>query len=456
MFKRSLIAGAVLSVSLGAHAVGANISVTGTVTPDACTIALGNNGNVDYGTLTASVVRSYDLWFGTHYTLPNKDIAIEVNCPSATRVGLSVLDNRATTKENGLTRPGIKFGLGLSGTQPIGFYEIQTHSIQIGLTRGGTPNNAGSSLIRDMSGGPWIYQSSDVPSGYPAHSSPQVAGWPQPRANTYAYVNLSIPLGDSITSTSYARRTNDETRYGTALDQRVNDMLDYRLSVDRVADRPTTETSGSVHALPRYASTSLGITDRQNGGRSYYAEITGSLLATSAGWGFSPYAVQDTFGVVRTGDVVGLKVMTPQGPVWSGPGGSAAVPSLQAYRPSRVEASLDAGAIDIDVGNPLQVVQPGRGAVVRMEMDARRVRRVLLGVVDALGRPLPKGLPVLRRNGALFSSTAQGGRVMVDHMTEGVPLYVELAPGRRCLLQDIRTRPRAADGLFESGSAVCR
>lgn len=291
---------------------------------------------------------------------------------------------------------------------------------------------------------------------YPAHSSPQVAGWPQPRANTYAYVNLSIPLGDSITSTSYARRTNDETRYGTALDQRVNDMLDYRLSVDRVADRPTTETSGSVHALPRYASTSLGITDRQNGGRSYYAEITGSLLATSAGWGFSPYAVQDTFGVVRTGDVVGLKVMTPQGPVWSGPGGSAAVPSLQAYRPSRVEASLDAGAIDIDVGNPLQVVQPGRGAVVRMEMDARRVRRVLLGVVDALGRPLPKGLPVLRRNGALFSSTAQGGRVMVDHMTEGVPLYVELAPGRRCLLQDIRTRPRAADGLFESGSAVCR
>lgn len=53
MFKRSLIAGAVLSVSLGAHAVGANISVTGTVTPDACTIALGNNGNVDYGTLTA-------------------------------------------------------------------------------------------------------------------------------------------------------------------------------------------------------------------------------------------------------------------------------------------------------------------------------------------------------------------------------------------------------------------
>lgn len=143
MFKRSLIAGAVLSVSLGAHAVGANISVTGTVTPDACTIALGNNGNVDYGTLTASVVRSYDLWFGTHYTLPNKDIAIEVNCPSATRVGLSVLDNRATTKENGLTRPGIKFGLGLSGTQPIGFYEIQTHSIQIGLTRGGDSQQCG-------------------------------------------------------------------------------------------------------------------------------------------------------------------------------------------------------------------------------------------------------------------------------------------------------------------------
>jgi outer membrane usher protein FimD/PapC len=69
---------------------------------------------------------------------------------------------------------------------------------------------------------------------------------------------------------------------------------------------------------------------------------------------------------------------------------------------------------------------------------------------------LPSGLPVLRGGNEFFSSTVQGGRVMVDQMVEDDMLYVELPDGQRCLLQDIRTRPRADGDLFENGTAVCK
>ncbi|KTT20548.1 fimbria/pilus outer membrane usher protein [Pseudacidovorax intermedius] len=281
------------------------------------------------------------------------------------------------------------------------------------------------------------------------------AGWVLQQPNTYVYANLSIPLGSNATSTTYARRSNDVTRYGTGIDQRINDMLSYRVSAERADDGRGTEASGSITVVPRYTSLTLGVSDRQ-GGSSYYGEITGSVLATPMGVGFSPYAVADTFGGINTGNVVGLKVDTPQGPVWSGPGGFAAVPSLLAYQDSRLEASLKDASLDVDVDNPLQVVQAGRGAVLSVDFGAKRVRRVLLEVRDADGQLVPSGLAVLRGGDEFFSSTAQGGRVMVSRMVDGDMFYVELPSGKRCLVQDIETSPKKDGELFESGKAVCK
>lgn len=276
------------------------------------------------------------------------------------------------------------------------------------------------------------------------------------RSPTYMYATLSIALDSGVTGTAYARNTNDVMHQGVSVDQRVNDLLNYHLSTERADDRPGVENSASVNVMPRYASVSLGLSDRQARGRSFYGEIAGSVLATPMGVGFSAYPVQDTFGMIRTGDVVGLKVETPLGPVWSGPGGMAAVPALLAYQASRLEANLTSTALDVDVGNPSQVVQAGRGAVLDVDMEARRVRRVLFTVTDEQGVPLPPGLPVLRGGNEFFSSTARGGWVIVDRLVEDDTLYVELPDGRRCMLQDIRTRPHTGREIFDSATAVCK
>jgi len=285
------------------------------------------------------------------------------------------------------------------------------------------------------------------------------------RTGNFAYVNVNIPLDWGVTSTSYARRSNNETRYGTGVDQRVNDMLSYRLNAERVSPAggaaTRTETSGSVTVVPRYTSLTLGVSDRQSAGSSYYGELSGSVLGTSEGVGMSPHQVGDTFGGVKTGDVVGLRVDTPQGPVWSGPGGFAAVPYLPAYQESRLETSFKTTDVDVDVDSPLHVLRTGRGAVVNVDMGARQVRRLLLTTVDAQGQLLPSGLPVLRTvkgggDGEYFSATAQGGRILVNRVVDGDAFYVELANGKRCTLQDMQTQPRTDGQLFESGTAVCK
>ena len=275
------------------------------------------------------------------------------------------------------------------------------------------------------------------------------------RPSTFAYVNVSIPLGNTANLNTYARRNNDVTRYGTTVNQRLNEVVSYQAAVERASDRPGMEATASVTVVPRYTSLTLGLSDRQNGS-SRYAEIAGSVLATSMGVGFSPYPVQDTFGSVKTGNVAGIRIDTPQGPVWSGPGGVAAVPSLLVYQDSRLETDLTKVPLDVDVDNPLQVLQAGRGAVVNTDFAAVRVRRLLLTVQDAEGRPVAGGLPVLRGGDEFFSTTGAGGQTMISRMVEGDSIYIETAPDKRCLIQNIQTQPRQDGELFENGTALCK
>lgn len=275
------------------------------------------------------------------------------------------------------------------------------------------------------------------------------------RPNNYAYFTVSIPLGSSATTNTYAHRSNDVTRYGTSINQRVTDTVSYQASVEKAGGQPGTDSSASVTVVPMYTSLTLGVSDRQ-GGSSRYAEVAGSAQATAAGLAFSPYQVGDTFGSVKTGDIAGIRIETPQGPVWSGLGGIAAVPSLVAYRESRLETDLKRAPLDVDVDNPMQVIQAGRGAVINVDFGAVRVKRVLLAVKDAKGEYVAEGLPVLRGGDEFFSTSASRGQVMVSRMVEGDMIYVELAPGKRCLIQDIQTRPRQDGELFENGTATCK
>jgi len=276
------------------------------------------------------------------------------------------------------------------------------------------------------------------------------------RAGTSAYVTLSVALGPGMVAEAYRRDTAGSLQQGTAFGQAVNDNFGYRVSVDRISDRAgPVETSRSLTAslLPRYTALTLAVTQGEHA-QSRYGEMRGSLVATAAGVAASSFDTQDSYGLIRLGDVAGLRVDTPSGPVWSGPGGLAAAPSLLAFSDSRLEIAARSVPPGVDIGRGLIVTRLARGAVLDFDMDVRRVRRLLLTVTDAQGRT-PAGRPAVFDGDRFVTTLDQHGRALL--VVNEPPQRFRLAgsPLTDCSWQAMKLQPRRPGDFFEEATAVC-
>lgn len=291
----------------------------------------------------------------------------------------------------------------------------------------------------------------------PADRLDLAAGNTKLAASSYAYLSVMVPLGADVTSRSFVQRSDRVDRVGTAIDQRINHYFGYRASVEQVDDAggKSQGTSLAIYGTPYYTNVGAGVSRVRNFDSSY-AEASGGIIATHDGIAFSPYAVQDSFGTLRTGNVVGARIETPQGEVWSGPGGLAALPGFSPYRDSRLELGGTSIPLDIEVSNGLQVVEAGRGAVLTLSMEMQRVRRLLLLVSLEDGSQLASGAAILRGGNDFFAASSEGGRVLVSDLKPGDTIYAELSNGKRCTIEKIVPLPKADGDMFEKATATCR
>ncbi len=132
MFKKAMIAGAVLAAAFGAQAQSsASWNVTATIDPAPCTISLV--GDATYGILTGGYVKGLTVG-GTgadrYYNLPtstNKTVAMTINCDSPTKVAFTVTDGKAGSAipNSQAAFNGYEFGLGTTdGVAKIGHYFV--------------------------------------------------------------------------------------------------------------------------------------------------------------------------------------------------------------------------------------------------------------------------------------------------------------------------------------------
>lgn len=120
MNKRlSLLTAALLltGTSSAFAASSTDLTVTGIITPAACTPSLANGGVVDYGKRSAK-----DLNPTTHTSLGVETIQLTVNCDASTQFAIITSDNRPNTASvNG----NAAFGLGLiNGNEKLGWYSM--------------------------------------------------------------------------------------------------------------------------------------------------------------------------------------------------------------------------------------------------------------------------------------------------------------------------------------------
>lgn len=268
-------------------------------------------------------------------------------------------------------------------------------------------------------------------------------------------LQVSVPLGGDRRLTSYASRRGDRLDAGTTLSERVNEYVDYEVGVERdLADREQT-VRGQVNVMPRYTRVGLGVS-RAPSGTSYTGQLQGGVVAHERGLTFSPYAVQDTFGILSVGDLGAAKVSTPQGPVWTDYRGHAVIANLPAYTDSRIEVQTQSLPKRVDLKNGTKVLAAGRGSFNTVDFEVVKVRRVLLGVQDEQGRPLPQGASVFDKDNTFLTSVAGDGMIFLNNVSEQQTLHVSLPDSTTCLLHLIPDQESNDDKLYEIAAAVCR
>ena len=271
--------------------------------------------------------------------------------------------------------------------------------------------------------------------------------------NYQAVLSLSLPLGQQ--TRFYARSDQYRTRSGISYSDQVNDKFGYQLQAEHEDQTHGTQLSAATNLLPLYTNATLGYSQSSSDNSSYNARVSGALVAHDHGITLSPYPVGDTFSIISVGNMSGIKVSTPSGPVWTDPFGQAVAPGLAAFGESLVSIPGIDLPHNVDVANSIKRVNAARGSVQRIEFDAITTRRVILKVTGVQGEPLPQGLSVLDHQGNYLTQSLEGGKLYFPSLEPKQTLNVILSENSSCLIQ--YTLPERIDtpALFETLEATC-
>ncbi|PMY65226.1 MULTISPECIES: fimbrial biogenesis usher protein [Pseudomonas] len=268
------------------------------------------------------------------------------------------------------------------------------------------------------------------------------------------YFSVSVPLGQSRSVRTYASRRGDNQRFGATYSETINDQFNYRLSTESTGDRGDNYSTANLSAIPRFTSVDLGYAQGPDS-KNYNARVSGGAVAHQDGVTFSPYPVQDTFGIVDVGDLSGVKVSTPYGPVWTDYKGKAVVPQLSAYRDSRVEVQTKSLPKRIDLQNGFQRIGAGRGSVSHLDFKVIKVQRILINASDTAGQPLPKGSSVLDDKNHFLTTVLDKGVIFLSDLAPTEVLRVSLTDEKSCLLKIDFPKETDYDAFYDVAPAVC-
>ncbi|ETK15388.1 fimbria/pilus outer membrane usher protein [Pseudomonas azotoformans] len=282
----------------------------------------------------------------------------------------------------------------------------------------------------------------------------QVGGRQQ--SDDSVYLNISVPLGENRRGRAWARNAGGEHRIGAGVSEQLNDQLSYQVGVERDSRDREVESSVGVSALPYYSQLDFNYTRNNQERSSYQGGARGGVVLHGDGLTFSPYPVRETFAVMSVGDMAGIQVSTPSGPVWTDWQGQAVVPQLSPYGRSPVEVQTRSLPRNADISNGLAVLSAGRGAVDKVEFGVALTRRVLLNVTTADGQPLPRGAAVSTVDGEFVTLVQEGSQVFLPDVLDRRELWVS-APGQaRCRLSYALPERGDPEVYYETAPARCQ
>ncbi|CRM45962.1 Outer membrane usher protein FimD precursor [Pseudomonas sp. 31 R 17] len=269
------------------------------------------------------------------------------------------------------------------------------------------------------------------------------------------YLTIGVPLGESRRLRSWVRNSGGQNRTGLGITEQIDDQLGYRVSAEHDSSDHQVETTLGLSALPRYSQLDVSYSRSDAERSSYQGSARGGVVLHGGGVTFSPYPVRDTFALASVGDMSGIKLNTPSGPVWTDWQGQAVVPQVAAYGRSPVEVQTRSLPRNADINNGLAMISAGRGAVERVEFGVGLTRRLLLTVSTEQGEPLPAGASVSSADGEFITLVQDSSQVFLPNVLDQSTLWITTPQGRRCQLR--YSLPEKADPsvYFETAPARC-
>ena len=105
----------------------ADMKVTGTIVPSACSATFTGGSTVDFGT-----IRLIDLPANSYYQLGNRNTALKVTCNASKRVNFSVRDMQPTSRITGATMQAAIGAIGDAYIFGLGMTDVSGTSVSIG------------------------------------------------------------------------------------------------------------------------------------------------------------------------------------------------------------------------------------------------------------------------------------------------------------------------------------
>lgn len=272
--------------------------------------------------------------------------------------------------------------------------------------------------------------------------------------NTAMYLTVSVPLGGNRSVSSFASKRDDNTRFGTTFQDYSSDFASYRLSTERDAQQQS--FSGDVNMLPRFAQASLGYSRTGADSRTYSGQLRGGVALHGGGVTLSPYPLTDTFGVAKVGDVSGVKLNTPGGPVWTDPWGNAVLPQVNAYGSTPIEIDTKSLPRNVDIQNGFKALSAGRGSVSTLDFPVIKSRRALLHVTDEAGNTIGKGASVFNAQGDFVTTVVEDGKVFISNVELNDALTISLGEEQSCNVSFMLPDEQDLNVYFETANATCR
>ena len=232
--------------------------------------------------------------------------------------------------------------------------------------------------------------------------------------------------------------------------------MTYSLSAGHDRQNDTHSLSGNLGHNLRYTQIS-GYASQADHYRGYGGTLSGGISVNQEGVLFSPYAIQESYGALSLNSpLAGVRIETPQGPVWTDYRGKALVPGLTPWKPSRLNVDVSSLPLHTDLTNGTAELTVGRGAVAFTQFRISDTRRVLMTVRQADGTFLPKGKGIIDGEGQYVTNSLENGLIFFNNLSPDARLDVVGDDGNAlCQLRYALPAPPSGEDLYEELTGVC-